>query len=794
MSKRPGMTGLGGLISKKTKLDEKTASNRPAQPRGNGLNNPFLTQPIPNPAESLQGFITEVRKSARQYLPNGTKLPITKPFCEVEARLGILRVNNRRVTSSGPKKINGRIAEAFQGSGLKGVEASMVSGISRNHYVSWTQAGLSEVSPLSLALQVDTTGLTDKQATLKVKYEMEETEYVETVFAGYAGERRVAFQYFVDPKDLVVRKAGKEEYKEKLRQNDFILPAAKYDLRIGLASEKVTNADICQVPKGWTVHRVKRRRSYKRRDETKKGADGQHVLIERGYKKMAWQIDVTEVTTASRENLANKTVVYEIEMELREEAMLALVNEEDMEKVGKMIKKYADELWWIIQYINPMEETVDVEELLQAHPNERAVKLALATCGALKRFMERPPSTFHPARYESPIDTALANPNEKLPAVPANAKFPGCMPVSFSRHNIEDVQNAPENGYYLSEKTDGVRYFMIFTGDTAVLVDRSMKGKQPKPPSGQSGDPMASVLSLIKPGTVFDGEVVMHRGGKGHPARPVFIVFDVLTIGPNAAIMHLPFQQRLQCLMRAEFRTETADRDMFDGKNLRDPNIALPLVRKNFVPRTKIGDLLHKVVEEKGFRSYRNAPLHNHLTDGVIFQPNLPYTCGRDNSLLKWKYLDTVTIDVELIEAGYHQRHRRDADEDALNSGVLGPSQTSIDMTDYIKLPPSERFRLEADKYESKGGRIAEVGFDPLSGEWYYLTMRPDKDGPNFINTVLGALLELSESLTTEELEYRLSIPHGQRDTFRKEFKGMMKQLLNYQKDKLARAQGQARK
>ncbi|MGK3736200.1 MAG: hypothetical protein ACI90V_003042, partial [Bacillariaceae sp.] len=51
-----------------------------------------------------------------------------------------------------------------------------------------------------------------------------------------------------------------------------------------------------------------------------------------------------------------------------------------------------------------------------------------------------------------------------------------------------------------------------------------------------------------------------------------------------------------------------------------DLSIALPLVRKNFVQRTEIVDLLSHVVEEKGFRSYRRLPVHHHLTDGIIFQ------------------------------------------------------------------------------------------------------------------------------------------------------------------------------
>ncbi|KAG7342838.1 mRNA capping enzyme [Nitzschia inconspicua] len=769
MSKRPNADGvLGDLMSKKSKLDEKTASTTgggAAGRGGNHLKNPFLAKPT-QPEKLLQIFLTQVRNSARRYLPNGTKIPITEPFCEVEARLGILRVNNRRVTSSGPKQINGAVVHAFDGTMLP-VEPSMVSGVSRSHFVSWTQGGLSEVSPLSAALGcIVKPNTPSKQAIAMIKRDLVETEYIETVFAGYKGDRRVSFPGLVDARNPVSNQPGQMEYKEKLQQRDIILPAAKYDLRIGLASEKVVDSNITSVPPGWTRHRVKRRRSYKRRDTN-----------------MAWQIDVTEVTTTPNDNFAKKTVAYEIEIELQASAMLKLVNEESQDKVATMTKSFAQQLWWIMQHLNPLEETVDVEELLQDHPNKHAVRLALATCGAMKKFMEHPPPASQPAHFQSP----LADPNESPSHKLANMKFCGCMPVNFSRHNIEDVQQAPENGYFLSEKTDGVRHFMVFTGDTVVLVDRAMRGKQPIAISDKSSsgeDPMAPVLSLIQPGTVFDGEVVMHRGGSKHKARPVFIVFDVLTIGRTTAILHMPFEKRLEHLKQATFRTKTANRDMFADDAVADLNIVLPLVRKNFVPRTQIGKLLGHVVEEKGFRSYRNLPAHNHLTDGIIFQPNLPYVCGTDTNLLKWKYLDTVTIDVELLVEDY-KRNRGPGgdDEDVLNTGVMGPDQTSVDMSRYVKLPASERFRLEADKHES-GGRIAEVGFDPLSGEWYYLTMRPDKVAPNHISTVLGTLLELSESLTTEELEYRMSVPPGQRDTYRKEFKGMMKQLLEFQKSK----------
>ena len=614
MSKRSGGLNLGGLMAKKSKLDKKTAANAESgsggaggDGGGHGPKNPYLSRPV-NPEKMIQILLTQFRNSARKYNgsnSNSNSKPCTTPFCEIEARIGILKVHNRRVTSSGIKRINGAAVKAFDGANPpRGMEPpSMVSGISRSHYVGWTLAGLSEASPISSALGVMS------QNSKEIKQNLNEHEYTETVFAGYQGDRRVSFPGYVDAEHPsstpVPTKAGQMEYKEKLDQRDLILPAAKYDLRIGLASEKIVDPNVTHIPAGWSLHRVKRRRSYKRRDTN-----------------MGWQIDVTEVTSTSKHDLSKKTVVYEIEMELQAGVLLKLINMENPEQIQKETQNLAKQLWWMLSQINPQEETVDVEEYLVDHPNKKAVQLALATCGALKKFMDGRPSFGH----GQPVEVGnlpMANPeNTPAPSL-SNMKFCGCMPVNFSRHNIEDVQRGSK--YFLSEKTDGVRHFMVFTGDTVVLVDRAMRGKQAIPLVKQSSqgavEPMASVIPLIKPGTVFDGEVVMHRGnGNKHKARPLFIVFDVLTIGPSMAVLHLPFERRLDHLRKATFRTATANKNMFADEAIADSTIPLPLVRKNFVQRTEIVDLLSHVVEEKGFRSYRRLPIHNHLTDGIIFQ------------------------------------------------------------------------------------------------------------------------------------------------------------------------------
>lgn len=747
MSKRPG--GFNSLLAKKSRLDQQTAENRASRAHNPGNKNRYLSNPV-QPIRNLATWIVEARNAARNFLPKDQQTcPITRPFCEIEARLGVLKYpfgGRQRVTSSGPKHFNKQIVETFQCN----QDAAMEPGVSRTHFITWTAGGVSEVGPVSQAL--------GNSEAAKLKQDLQEHEYVETVYTGYSNDQRICYDGFHPPQPGSQAKYGKAEYKDKLLNRDLIIPAANYDLRISCATEKVLDSRVpATPPSGWKQKRIKRRRSYTRRDGSIK-----------------WQVDVTEVITSHVDPHKPQKVSYEIETELLELEMLKLINEMDDGKVQQKATMLAQQLWWILQQINPLTDVVNADETLRDHPNQRAVELALAQCGYMRNWMNQGANV---AQYLSPIGR-----NERPSPSLMNVKFPGCMPVNFSRHNIEDIQRSAENGYFLSEKTDGVRHFMIFTGDTAVLVDRAMKGKQPIPTVGGDEDPMTPILKLIKPGTVFDGEVVMHRGkpGKSKP-RAVFIVFDVLANSAEEPVMHLPFEQRCSHLKKASFRSASCNSDMFDPRFVSNPSIALPLVRKNFVKRIMLDDLLQHVREERGLRTYRNGDIHNHMTDGIIFQPNLPYTCGTDRQLLKWKYLDTVTIDVEIMPP------RRHDDDSILRVACLGDEGSMVDMTRHIHLPQSELLRMHADRVESNC-KICEVGFHPETGEWYYLTMRPEKIAPNHISTVLGTILELAESLTTDELRFRMSVPSGMRDTYQKDVRKMLKQLLDFQKKSLKQA------
>ncbi len=580
---------------------------------------------------------------------------------------------------------------------------------------------------------------------------------------------------------------GVTEMKEKLATIDMALPAAPYDLRLTVASETSMKHSACppiptiaDVVPGWDKKRIKRRRSYSRAD-----------------KSFAWRMDITEVTTTDNPgpnyggNASSLSHVgYEIEMELSSAMTQKLVSTQEDAMARKLAETLAQQLWFMVQQLNPTQDVLEVSDFLREHTNADETRLAIGQCGSIKRFMD---SACQSWRTAIAPEIGGRSPGNEDCVPPRN--FVGSMPVNFSRHNIEEVQRS-DGGYFLSEKTDGVRYLLVFTGKSAVLVDRAShetkKAFQPKPRVGGDGggdsndaehdnDPLHTMASLIKPGAVLDGEVVVHRKFR----RPIFIVFDVLANSATEPILHLPFGRRLQHLKAASFVKTGTGIDVFNPSAVPDPNVALPLVRKNFVDRVDLDKLLSHVVEERGTRTYRFGDTHHHLTDGIIFQPNTPYICGTDVNLLKWKYLDTVTIDVEILppRPNFGRNQSNYDDNNELRVGVMGEEGTTVDMTRYLRLPDSERHRLEADRHET-GSKIAEVGFDPTTGEWYYRTMRPDKVAPNHISTVLGTLLELAESLSTEELRYRMSVPSGMRDSYTKDVRNMQRQLLDHQRKK----------
>ncbi|CAM9426379.1 unnamed protein product [Ascophyllum nodosum] len=547
---------------------------------------------------------------------------------------------------------------------------------------------------------------------------------------GTTGRPKKEIVYLYDTGNLqnqrVVLEAGQSspylERKEAMQQMNFELPAAPYDLRVQ-ASIEHTKEPLpgTEPPPGASGRRTKRRISWK----------SPPGMAEE--QKWLWQADLTLVEEVSKQRGAQE--VREVELELLPRVRDHWLALSDRGEVIGMTSQIATHLCHLLESINPIEPLSAITSPIPEHdPTSRSA--ALSACAQLKR------------------------PTGK------GSSFPGAQPVNMCKRNVPDVQRG---AYFVAEKTDGVRYLMLSvpagTGvDTCVLVDRSMNVFHVV-----GGTFLAEVLG---PGTVLDGELVHNRSKR----MGIFVAFDMLR-HRDQDIMPLNFSRRLAALhdnvMVAYSKQMQA---VADGEGAA-PGAHLALVMKSFVPRIKIMDLFRRVHVDGRHRIFRDeARSLHHKTDGIIFQPDAPYRMGTDTTLLKWKWADLASVDLRVyVGAGGGA-----AGGSLRLCSEAGQHGEEVDLSRSVHLSEHDQARLLADMGTSRSV-IAEVALDPGSGLWVYMGLRPDKDRPNFITTVISTMVEVAEGLSEDELKYRMLVDSPADDDWTRQEEAMRKRAVAWQ-------------
>lgn len=519
------------------------------------------------------------------------------------------------------------------------------------------------------------------------------------------------------------------ERKETKKQVNFQLPAASYDLRVQASLEEAMEPmQGTDPPEGWSGRRTKRRVSWKSPSNVPEGA------------AWLWQADLTLVEEISPNRGLLET--WEVELELLPRARDRWLSLTVPEEVIAMTSQVATHLLHLLEPINPIEPMSAI-----ANPT--------------------------PELHQD-IKTAVLSACAQLKTPGKGSPFPGAQPVNMCKRNVPDVQRA---SYYIAEKTDGVRYLMLAlpgpSGNTCVLVDRSMNVFRVA-----GGAFLAEVLG---PGTILDGELVHNRT----MMKAIFVAFDILR-HRERNVMPLGFLERLTALREGVMAS------YFD--QMRTAGAAqeghLMLVMKSFYPRKKIMDLFRHVSVEGRHRIFKDEgrTLH-HKTDGIIFQPNAPYTVGTDTALLKWKWADLASVDLRVYPApdsgggggggGMGRGCNVKLCSEAGNHGE------EVDLSKSVHLSVHDRARLVADM-EGSRSVIAEVALDPGSGLWVYMGLRPDKDRPNFITTVISTMVEVAEGLSEEELKYRMLVDSPSSDDWVRQETAMRKRAVQWQYKKKA--------
>ena len=395
------------------------------------------------------------------------------------------------------------------------------------------------------------------------------------------------------------------EKKNYFSRHDVAMLSFDYDIRIDGAAEKCLQQEssskiVSDLNRDWIRERRKQRFTY-----TPKAP------------QEPWKLDLTYVE--SREN-SSPIVLKEIELEF--ELDDAIKNqwlvEQNEEKFKSLTRFFGERVLHLIDACIPCMQEEPSSETLQPLRGRD-----------------------FPRRIQQLNAKILGQPN---PPEDQNNRldFIGSMPVNLTRQNLQIIQS---NDYFMTEKSDGVRYLLYVVADPssndgrpiAVFLDRSKNIF-----SFRGSSAVGAALGM---GTVLDGELVFNLKYKEH----AFLVFDAL-LWKEHTQLEKSFKQRLDLVQEIlqQYSTNLTRMPGISSAPVRPVN----LVRKIFVHKSDgLRILLDKIrLQVSGDRTYYDTDRRNHRTDGIIFQPNGPYQICRHPGLMKWKWADLRSVDLQVFE------------------------------------------------------------------------------------------------------------------------------------------------
>ncbi|KAI0567190.1 mRNA capping enzyme [Gracilaria domingensis] len=134
--------------------------------------------------------------------------------------------------------------------------------------------------------------------------------------------------------------------------------------------------------------------------------------------------------------------------------------------------------------------------------------------------------------------------------------------------------------------------------------------------------------------------------------------------------------------------------------------------------------------------------------DGVILAPvGIPYKTRKCEALLKWKppHLNSIDFTLQLERAHDERRNVPTVKPFIAYKGERG----LIRLREVI-IPSKQKIKWAAD-FDRFNGAVVELSYDKQAGEWRFLRVRDDKEGPNFASTVIDTLETIVESVERDE-------------------------------------------
>eukprot|EP01117_Protostelium_nocturnum_P018678 TRINITY_DN7859_c0_g1_i1.p1 TRINITY_DN7859_c0_g1~~TRINITY_DN7859_c0_g1_i1.p1 ORF type:complete len:487 (-),score=111.86 TRINITY_DN7859_c0_g1_i1:1-1434(-) len=436
------------------------------------------------------------------------------------------------------------------------------------------------------------------------------------------------------------------------------------DFRVSIAIDK--DIKFTTQPNEWKTKREKTRKSF-------------------SFDEQPWHLDATEVTEIDQ--FGKKRITYEVEFEFEttflQSTQETCIRNGDFTDIKSLIEKF----WAITDAL--IEECNEKKSPFVLLPETESHRLREICNGLLDRQR--------------------------------SDEFPGSMPINFNKCHLLALSDAD---CMVSDKTDGIRYFLLVHKGEAYLANRRYQFFRLS-----NFRDLCSVCGDDP--SLFDGEMVDYLR---EPERKMFLIFDVMAIN-GEAVWKKPLLERLNLIY------EKLILPLRQRTNNSYLNCPFMIDRKIFFEKRDLNQLLVKISSEKtqkGLERIYRDDKRKHKIDGLIFTPKDPYKCKSTPNLLKWKYLDRLSVDMRI--------ERTDSFRLFAEPNTLYYEGNHI--INYQKLEQDFAQRMSEDTHDSI---VGEFSFD-TQGNWIYNMMRPDKNRANHIKVVEDTIEVISQNVQINDI------------------------------------------
>lgn len=335
--------------------------------------------------------------------------------------------------------------------------------------------------------------------------------------------------------------------------------------------------------------------------------------------------------------------------------------------------------------------------------------------------------------------------------------FPGPQAQPLSRRDMEALQ---QKKFFASSSAQGIRALLFITAEGVYLVNRQFNFH-----FVHNSESLVRIFGQEGP-TLTDGEIVRHMTSDS----PMYIVSDMWMLR-GEPLRSLPLSERLKKIGEGLI---VPYRQALASKEIPTPQ-PFTLTGKLYQDKAKIRHIFEFIQEENGERFFKDNRRHHQCT-GITFSADVPFEPFAKDTHLQWKYLDTLTLDLQVTYLDHQKRMIFTCAGGEGHDVEYKVSMPNEDWRHFRRDLERHQFQREQKEHEHL---VVQFSYLPFAGLWHYKRFK-GKAQPDPVKKVFETLETISENISQEELQFRLPLSPD-KDNWTKVLQGCHDKLLQSQ-------------